>query len=155
MSIDPNETHDDDDVLVASFTAQLEQVTDAEQAIAAMDAPRVPTGGRVEDWAKPTIAKVTTWRDVLRTWTPALAGTVVFLILLFSPAPMTGPLIVYAIGWMAFGLWTSLGRPGIRDSAALVARRAVAVWGLLTTAWAAISRLLHRRAEPKPRPATA
>ncbi|GAB2453833.1 hypothetical protein [Nocardia tengchongensis] len=154
MSIDPNETHDDE-VLVASFTAQLEQVVDADEAIAAMRTPRVPTGGRAEEWAKPTIAKVTTWRDLLRTWTPAAAGTVVFLVLLFSPAPMTGPLIVYAIGWMAFGVWTSLGRPGVRDSAALAARRAAIVWGLLTTAWATISRLLHRRAEPKRRPATA
>ncbi|MFE3227637.1 hypothetical protein [Nocardia sp. NPDC059228] len=155
MSIDPNETHGDE-ILVASFASQLEQVTDADQAIAAMRTPRIPTGGRHEARVKDTLETVTTWRDRLRAWTPALAGTVIFLVLLFSPAPMTGPLIVYALGWAVFGLWTTLGRPGVRDSAALAARSAAAVWGLLSAAWSAISRLL-RRAEPEPeqRPATA
>ncbi|WP_306362501.1 hypothetical protein [Nocardia sp. CC227C] len=117
MSIDPNDTtrpDDEDEVLVASFAAELADLTDADQAIAAMRAPRVPSGGRAEDWVKPQIERVTTWREALQRWSPAAAGTAVFLILLLTPVPLTGPLTVYALGWAAFGWWLSLGRPGPR-----------------------------------------
>ncbi|MBF6132790.1 hypothetical protein IU501_07210 [Nocardia otitidiscaviarum] len=137
MSIDPNDTtrpDDEDEVLVASFAAELAEVTDADEAIAAMRAPRIPSGGRAEDWVKPQIERVTTWREALRRWSPAAAGTAIFLILLLTPVPLTGPLTVYALGWAAFGWWLSLGRPGVRDSAALAWQTALTVWQWLTLA---------------------
>ncbi|MEV6073408.1 hypothetical protein AB0L82_43260 [Nocardia sp. NPDC052001] len=153
MSIDPNNTNDDE-ILVAKFNAQLAETTDAEQAIEAMTAPRVPSGGRTEDWVKPGLETAATVRDTIRRWTPAAAGTGIFLALLF--APLTGPLTVYTLGWALFGFWISLGRPGIRDTAALGARAAVTVWGWLAAAYHAAAHLLRRReSEPAQRPATA
>ena len=135
MSIDPNNADNDAEILVGRFKQQLAAVTDADQALARMPQPIAPSGGRHEARVKDTLETAATWRDRLRAWTPALAGTVIFLVLLFSPAPMTGPLIVYALGWAVFGLWTTLGRPGVRDTCALAARRAAAVGGLGSAAW--------------------
>ncbi|MEU6579572.1 hypothetical protein [Nocardia sp. NPDC046763] len=152
MSIDPNNA--DNEVLVGRFAAELAAVDDADQAIARMPQPITPSGGKLEARVKPQIKRAKTARDTVRRWTPAMAGTALFLALLF--APLTGPLRVYSIGWALFGFWISLGRPGPRATAALISRAAVTVWDWLTVAFSEVSRLLHR-ADPEAaqRPATA
>lgn len=165
MSIDPREINDDDEeVLVARFAADLDAIADADQAISRMPEPRVPSGGRVEQWAKPALSKTRSVRDTARVWSPALAATVVFLVLLLSPAPKTGPLIVYALGWLGYGLWVSAGRPGPRDSAVLIGRTAATVgrWIAAAAIWVfnqtrratrAVTRTGSRSAKTRPAPA--
>ncbi|MGW4125772.1 hypothetical protein [Nocardia sp. NPDC004711] len=154
MSIERHDDNDDAEILVGRFKQQLAAVTDADQALAHMPTPIAPSGGRLEVWAEPQIKRAKTVHVFVRRWTPAMAGTALFLALLF--APLTGPLRVYSIGWALFGFWISLGRPGPRATAALISGAAVTVWGWLTVAFSAVSRLLHRTdPEAAQRPATA
>ena len=53
MSTDPNEW------VLARFRDQLAETTDVETAIAAMPEPRVPDGGRAEEWVKPQLERAT------------------------------------------------------------------------------------------------
>ncbi|MGY1969749.1 hypothetical protein ACW9HH_36500 [Nocardia gipuzkoensis] len=125
MSIDPNEN----EVVIARFTAQLAKVTDAESAIAAMPAPTVPDGGRAEQYVKPVVTHAASLRDRARLLAPGLVGTGAAAALVFgvAPVPLTGPLLAYAVSWAGYGWWTTAGRPGPLDSAVLIGRAVVAV----------------------------
>ncbi|WP_280232287.1 hypothetical protein [Nocardia cyriacigeorgica] len=126
MSIDPNESREDQWVLAKldadlsadkTFTKNVEKI-ERSQAI-------TPTN-KAETWVNPTLERVQTGRDRLRIWAPGLAGTAVVGVVLIGPGPLdiplTGPLIAYGIAFAAFGWWTAAGRPGPRDSAALLMR---------------------------------
>lgn len=126
MSIDPNESREDQWVLAAydaelsadpTFTRNVEKI-ERSQAIT----PSHPA----ETWVAPALERVQTGRDRLRIWAPGLAGTAAVAVVLIGPGPidipLTGPLIAYGIAFAAFGWWTAAGRPGPRDSAALVLR---------------------------------
>ena len=144
MSIDPNETHNQHETLVARFAAELDEVVDADAALERMPEPRVPSGGRTEEWVKPRLAQVNTLRDTARVWSPAIVATVVFIVLVASPLPLTGPLLVYALGWLGFGLWTAAGRPRLADTVTLTGRAAATIGRAIASAALAVAHLARK-----------
>ncbi|MEU5410512.1 hypothetical protein [Nocardia asteroides] len=163
MSIDPSENRHVEFVL-SSYEPELSSDKGIAKAIAALPQP-VERTVAAEAWVKPTLARADSLRDRARVWAPAIASTVIVAALLVGPVdvPMTGPLIAYALAWLAFGWWTAAGRPGPRDTALLLVRAAmttgrgiaiasVAVAGVLRR----VARLLRkaiRRRSPRPAPA--
>ncbi|MGW5517103.1 hypothetical protein [Nocardia africana] len=144
MSIEPD--NNVNETLVKRFAAELDQVADADAAIQRMPEPRIPSGGRTEEWVKPRLAQVNTLRDTARIWSPAIVATAVFVVLVVSPLPLTGPLLVYALGWLGFGIWTAAGRPSLAESARLAGRAAVTIGRAIATAALAVAHIVRRGA---------
>ncbi|WP_328410972.1 hypothetical protein [Nocardia sp. NBC_00403] len=130
MSIDPNEPHADDEIVLARYDAELASDNNIADLVAHADVvapipvPLVAGGGRAEEWVKPAISGANTVRDTVRLWAPGIVDTTAFGVVLFAPVPVpiTGPLTVYAGLWAGFGWWTAAGRPGPSDSVVLLGR---------------------------------
>ncbi|WP_063057283.1 hypothetical protein [Nocardia salmonicida] len=155
MSIDPNENRID--FVLSAYEPEMSADKGIARAMAALPQPIQRTPHSAEAWVKPTLARADSLRDRARVWAPAIASTVIVAALLVGPVdvPMTGPLIAYAMAWLAFGWWTAAGRPGPRDTALLLVRAAmttgrgigiatVAVVGVLRRAMRLLSRAFRR-----------
>ncbi|MFD3464734.1 hypothetical protein ACFV24_33055 [Nocardia fluminea] len=157
MSIDPNENRHHEEFVLSAYAPELSADKGIAEALAALPTPITPTPHKAVTWVKPTIGHADSLRDRARVWAPAIASTVIVAAVLVGPVdvPLTGPLIAYAMAWLAFGWWTAAGRPGPRDTALLLVRAAmttgrgigiatVAVVGVLRRAMRLLGRAFRR-----------
>ncbi len=144
MSIDPNERREE--FVLARYDEEFAADKGIAEALAALPTPITPTAPKATAWVKPTIGHADSLRDRARVWAPAIASTVIVAALLVGPVdvPMTGPLIAYALAWLAFGWWTAAGRPGPRDAALLLVRAAIATGRGIAVAAVAVVGFLRR-----------
>lgn len=166
MSIDPNENRID--FVLSAYEPELSSDKGIAKAMAALPQPVTPTAPKATAWVKPTLKHADSLRDRARVWAPAIASTVIVGVLLLGPVdvPMTGPLIAYAMAWLAFGWWTAAGRPGPLDTVLLLVRAArttghgiavatVAVVGFLRHAIRQLRKAFRRISRRASRPAPA
>lgn len=142
MSIDPNENREE--FVLARYDEEFSSDKGIAKALAAM--PVAPSAPKAVTWVKPTLGRADSLRDRARVWAPAIASTVIVTVLLVGPVdvPMTGPLVAYALAWLAFGWWTAAGRPGPRDTALLLVRVAMATGRGIAIATVAVAGFLRR-----------
>ncbi|MFD0362665.1 hypothetical protein ACFQZZ_14570 [Nocardia sp. GCM10030253] len=108
----PEQAHEQQ--ILEALTADMEGSA-AEKLAQQLLTPVVPDGGTVGRTVAPHVARITTTRDWVRIWGPALAATGGAAVAV-SVLPLPGPLALYVLAVAAFAWWHCAGRPGASET---------------------------------------